>query len=181
MDDIMIFTTTLEEHHQVVAEVLSILRENKLFLKHIKCEFEQLETEYLGHVVSHNSVKMDPAKVKGIMDWPILTTRKVLRGFLRFLNFYCRFIKDFASLVHLLNILTSEKKEFIWDDQCQLAFDDLKGTVTITPILAIPTPKDPYCLETDSSGTGIRAVLSQQQDDLWHPVAFLSHSLSKVE
>ena len=56
MDDIMIFTATIEEHWQIIREVLQLLRDNKLYLKHTKCEFEQLETEYLGLVVGHNSV-----------------------------------------------------------------------------------------------------------------------------
>ena len=71
MDDIMIYTTTLEEHRQIVREVLQLLRDNKLYLKHTKCEFEQLETEYLGLVVSHNSVRMDQTKVARILDWPV--------------------------------------------------------------------------------------------------------------
>ena len=58
----MIFTMTIEEHQQIVREVLQILRDNKLYLKHTKCEFEQLKTEYLGLVISQNEVKIDPAK-----------------------------------------------------------------------------------------------------------------------
>ena len=88
MDNIMIFTVSLDEHQQIVQEVLQLLRENKLYLKHTKCEFEQLETEYLGLVVGHNSVCMDHTKVAGILEWPIPRTRKELQGFLGFLNFY---------------------------------------------------------------------------------------------
>ena len=88
MDDIMIFTATIEEHQQIVREVLQLLRENKLYLKHMKCEFEQLETEYLALVVGHNSVHMDQTKVVGILEWPVPQTRKELQGFLGFLNFY---------------------------------------------------------------------------------------------
>ena len=88
MDDIMIFTVSLDEHRQIVQEVLQLLRDNKLYLKHTKCEFEQLETEYLGLVVGHNSVRMDHTKVTGILEWPIPRTQKELRGFLGFLNFY---------------------------------------------------------------------------------------------
>ena len=98
MDDIMIFTTTIKEHRQIVKKVLQILRDNKLYLKHTKCEFEQLETEYLRLVISQNEVKMDPAKVTGVTEWPVPTKQKELRGFLGFLNFYRCFIKDFASI-----------------------------------------------------------------------------------
>ena len=98
MDDIMILTADLEEHRKIVTEVLQILRDNKLYLKHTKCEFEQSETEYLGLIVGHQTVKMDPAKVKGVTSWLVPTTRKQLRGFLGFLNFYRRFILNFAQV-----------------------------------------------------------------------------------
>ena len=88
MDDIMIFTAIIKEHQQIVQEVLQLLRDNKLYLKHTKCEFEQLETEYLSLIVGHNSVHMDQTKVVGILEWPIPRTRKELWGFLGFLNFY---------------------------------------------------------------------------------------------
>ena len=88
MDNIMIFTKTLEEHQEITQPVLQILRDNKLYLKHTKCDFEQLEMEYLRIIMSHQEVKMDSAKVSGVMEWPVPTTQKQLRGFLRFLNFY---------------------------------------------------------------------------------------------
>ena len=88
MDDIMIFTTDLDQHRQVVSKVLEILRENTLYLKHTKCKFEQSETEYLGLIVGHQMVKMDEAKVKGVTSWPVPITRKQVRSFLGFLNFY---------------------------------------------------------------------------------------------
>ena len=78
MDDIMIFTKTLDEHRQIVREVLKILHENKLSLKHTKCDFEIQETEYLGLIISEGQIKMDPGKVKGVTDWPIPKSRKEL-------------------------------------------------------------------------------------------------------
>ena len=74
----MIFTKTLKEHRTVVREVLQILRDNKLSLKHTKCDFEMVETEYLGLIVSEGQIKMDPSKVKGVTDWPIPKNRKEL-------------------------------------------------------------------------------------------------------
>ena len=78
MDNIMIFTKTLEEHQKITQQVLQILRDNKLYLKHTKCDFKQLEMEYLGIIMSHQEVKMDPAKVSGVTEWPVPTTRKQL-------------------------------------------------------------------------------------------------------
>ena len=78
MDDIMIFTKTLDEHRQIVREVLKILRENKLSLKHTKCDFETQEMEYLGLIMSEGQIKMDPGKVKGVTDWPVSKSCKEL-------------------------------------------------------------------------------------------------------
>ena len=67
LDDILIFMETLEEHWRVTRRVMELLRKNDLFLKPEKCEFEKTELEYLGVIISQNSVKMDPVKVAGVM------------------------------------------------------------------------------------------------------------------
>ena len=165
MDNIMIFTKTLEEHRIIVKEVLQILRDNKLSLKHTKCDFETVETEYLGLVVSEGQIKMDPGKVKGVINWLVPKNRKELRGFLGFLNFHCRFIEGFASTTCPLNALTSEKITFKWTPTCQEAFDMLKAKITQALALRMPTDTDPFCIETDGSRIGIGAILTQKQDD----------------
>jgi hypothetical protein len=76
MDGIMIFMMDRAEHQKIVSEVLQILRDNHLYLKHTKCEFERSETEYLELVVGHQTVKMDPVKVSGVTKWPIPTNQK---------------------------------------------------------------------------------------------------------
>ena len=72
LDDILIFTESVEQHREVTRRVLRILEENRLFLKPSKCEFEKTKVEYLGVIISHNSVEMDPVKVAGVAEWPTL-------------------------------------------------------------------------------------------------------------
>jgi len=84
MDDILIFTETDEHHAQIVREVLKILQQNNLFLKPEKCTFHASEVEYLGIIISHNQVRMDPSKTAAIRDWPIPTKKKELQRFLGF-------------------------------------------------------------------------------------------------
>ena len=180
-DDIMIFTKTLEEHWKIVWEVLQLLKDNHLTLKHMKCEFEKQETEYLGLIVAHNKVKVDQTKVKGVIDWPTPKMWKESREFSGFLNFYRRFIKDFVKVACPLNALTSEKKDFKWTDKCQMAFQSLKDILTSTPALAMLTKTNPFRVETDGSGMGLGTVLSQKQNDWWHPISFISRSLGDVE
>jgi Reverse transcriptase (RNA-dependent DNA polymerase) len=74
MDDILIATTrSLTQHYDKVAQILKKLQDNNLFLKPKKCQFYKQKVEYLGVIIGKGQVKMDPVKVKGIMDWPIPT------------------------------------------------------------------------------------------------------------
>ena len=93
LDDILIFMETLEQHREVMRRVLKLLEENQLFLKPDKCEFEQTKVEYLGVIISYNSVEMDPVKVAGVVEWPVPNNKKEVQSFLGFINFYRRFIQ----------------------------------------------------------------------------------------
>src|SRR5882762_11177990 len=93
LDDILIYTETVEEHRAVTRRVLELLQKHKLFLKPDKCEFEKTRVEYLGVVILHNSVEMDPVKVAGVADWPTPENKKEVQSFLGFVNFYRRFVR----------------------------------------------------------------------------------------
>jgi len=87
LDNILIFTETLEEHWKVTCRVLELLEKHKLYLRPDKCEFEKTTVEYLGVIISHNSVSMDPVKIAGVTEWPA-TNKKEVQSFLGFTNFY---------------------------------------------------------------------------------------------
>ncbi|CDO72200.1 hypothetical protein BN946_scf184970.g52 [Trametes cinnabarina] len=180
LDDILIFTRTLEEHRRVVREVLQILRENKLYLKDEKCEFERTKIEYLGMIISEGRVAMDPAKVAGIREWPVPCCKRELQSFLGFTNFYRRFIRDYGDIAKPLTALTGNI-EWHWGPTQAQAFAALKSAICSAPVLAIPTDNDPYRLECDASNYAVGAVLSQRQDGVWHPIAFLSKAMSSTE
>jgi hypothetical protein len=88
LDDILIFTNSLEEHHQITRLVLDRMHEHKLYLQPEKCEFEQTRIEYLGVIISHNKVEMDPVKIAGVADWPTPSNKKEVQSFVGFVNFY---------------------------------------------------------------------------------------------
>ena len=182
MDDILIFTATLEEHRRVVRRVLEILAENNVFLKPEKCVFEALEVEFVGLVISEGQVAMDPVKVAGVKDWPVPEQLVDVQSFLGFINFYRQFIEGFAHIAHPLHVLAKKDQVWAWTQEHQNVFQALKDKVTSTPILVQPHPDRPYRLETDSSDYATGAVLSQLgTDDKWHPVGFYSKGLSEVE
>jgi hypothetical protein len=89
-----------------VHEVLQVLKDNDLSLKHEKCEFEQREVEYLGVIIGDGKIRMDPVKVAGVREWAIPRTVKDVQSFLGFLNFYRRFIKGFGDHTKPLTWLT---------------------------------------------------------------------------
>src|SRR6266581_4940816 len=183
LDDILIFTETLKEHRVVTRRVLELLEKHKLYLWLDKCEFEKTMVEYLGVIISHNSVTMDLVKVVGVAEWPAPTNKKEVQSFLGFTNFYCRFIKDFSEHARLLFDLTRNDRKWNWGVDEQSAFDKLKRNVTTAPVLISPDSTKPFRIEADSSDFATGAVLSQVSpaDEKWHPVAFFSKSLSPVE
>ena len=183
LDDILIFTETLEQHREVTRRVLKLLEENQLFLKPDKCEFEQTKVEYLGVIISYNSVEMDPVKVAGVAEWPVPNNKKEVQSFLGFINFYQRFIQDFSHHACPLFNLTKNDVKWLWSQEEQSAFDTLKGLVTLAPILTSPDNSRPFRIEADSSDFATRVVLSQQSaiNGKWHLVAILSKSLLEVE
>ena len=124
---------------------------------------------------------MDPGKVKGVTDWPILKSWEKLQGFLGFLNFYCCFIENFSKIAHPLNALTYKKQPFEWTPECQHAFKQLKEKITTTLVLHMPNNEDPFDIETDRLDIGIGAILFQQQGNHWHPIAFISCSLNDAK
>ncbi|SJL08820.1 uncharacterized protein ARMOST_12191 [Armillaria ostoyae] len=180
LDDILIFSKTLEEHRKITHRVLALLRKHKLFLKAEKCEFEVLETKYLGVIISEGSIRMDPIKLAGIAEWPAPTKKKELQSFLGFANFYRRFIKGYSDIVRPMTCLTG-KEAWTWGTAQQLAFQQLKNRFAIDVILRIPTEKGQFRVEADASEGAIGAVLSQEQDGKWRPVAFLSKALTITE
>jgi hypothetical protein len=88
LDDILVFTNSLEEHRQIACLVLDHMHEHKLYLQPEKCEFEKVKIEYLSVIISHNKVEMDPVKIAGVADWPTPSNKKEVQSFVGFVNFY---------------------------------------------------------------------------------------------
>ena len=147
LDDILIFTETLDEHRRVTRHVLELLEKHKLYLRADKCEFEKTTVEYLGVIISHNSVAMDPVKIAGIAEWPAPTNKKEVQSFLGFTNFYRPFIKEFSEHAHPLFDLTRNDCAWRWKASKQSAFDKLKGSVTSAPVLISPDSTKPFCYD----------------------------------
>jgi hypothetical protein len=182
LDDILIFTKTLEEHVKIVREILQILMDAGILLKPSKCEFHVTETEFLGYIVSTTGLKMSPHKVKEVLEWKEPTTIKGMQSFLGFANFYRRFIKDYSKIAAPLMELTKKDVTYKWNDAARKAFETLKQAFTRAPVLITFDPDQPITVETDASDYALGAVLSQPgKDGKLQPVAYYSKKLQPAE
>lgn len=182
LDDINIFSNTFEEHIQHLTEVLERFRQADLKLNLEKCHFCKKELAFLGHIVSEKGIQPDPGKVEKVQNFPIPTNLTELRGFIGLASYYRRFIKDFASIVEPMHRLMRKNIPYIWNEDCQKAFEILKEKLTTAPILIYPDFTKPFVLYTDASYLGLGAILSQKDDEgNEHVVAYASRSLVGAE
>ena len=181
IDDILVFSESLEEHEKHLKEVLEKMKQHKLYLKPKKCEFFRKTVAFLGHVVSHNEVKMDPKKVQVVKDWGELETKKDVQRFLGFANFYRRFIENFAKVAEPLNAMlcnTKDNTKLMMTNEARKAQRELIEMIIKDPILKMYDGKKELKIVTDSSLHAVAATLLQQEEDkTWHPVEFQSRAL----
>jgi hypothetical protein len=189
MDDLLIATEdNLEFHKKCVQQILQKLLDHDLYLKLSKCEFHKRRIEYLGVVLEHGQVQMDPTKVKGVADWIRPQNAKDVRSFLGFTGFYRYFIKDYSKIARPLIDLTKKNLRFTWTEKQQLAFDRLKTLMCAKPVLRQPDYHKMFTLSTDASGYGVGAVLAQEGSPdpktgkpRMHPVAYYSSTFTPTE
>ncbi|KAF7762626.1 hypothetical protein Agabi119p4_9219 [Agaricus bisporus var. burnettii] len=182
MDDILIHTKTQKQLDELTKQVLQILEQNHLYLKTEKCEFETQRLEYLGVIITPDSIEMDPIKLKGIEDWPVPKTVKNVRQFIGFCNFYRKFIHNYAKIAQPLNSLMRKTKKFEWNPNAQTAFETLKQQFLKRPVLQMVDQTKPFEIECDASAFATGAVLLQRDTNGdKHPVAYYSKSLNPAE
>ncbi|KAL0313648.1 UNVERIFIED_CONTAM: Retrovirus-related Pol polyprotein from transposon.6 [Sesamum radiatum] len=144
IDDILIYSSSHEEHGQHLRTVLQILREKQLYAKFSKCEFWMEEITFLGHVISKEGVQPDPTKVKAILEWEPPKNVSKVRSFLGLAGYYRRFVKDFSVVAKPLTNLLKKNAPFNWNDKCAHSFEELKKRLTSALILALPSGDGGY-------------------------------------
>ena len=183
MDDVLIATSGKREHHtEATHKFLDMLEANDLYLKPEKCVWDSPRIDYLGLILEKGVTRMDPAKVKGVADWPVPKSVTEVHSFMGFCNFYRPFIPKYSHTAKSLNNLTKKGVPFVWDEECQKAYEMLKRRVTEEPVLAQPQLDKQFEIEVDASGYAIGAVLLQRgEDKKRHPIAYYSATLSEAE
>ena len=182
LDDILIYSNDMSEHHRHVKEVLKHLCKAGLYAKAEKCEFHSKSVEYLGYILSPSGLTMSDDKVKIIQDWLEPKKVKDIQSFLGFANFYRRFIFNYSDIVIPLTRLTRKDIPWKFDSSCQDAFNSLKKAFTSIPILTHWIPNAQLIVETDASDYALVVILSIiNEDNEVHPVAFYSHTFTAAE
>src|SRR3984893_11168365 len=183
LDDILIYSPTIEQHYKDVSAVFDLLKGNKLYVKMGKCEFFKDELEFLGHIVGKGSVKMCPDKLDAIRIWPVPTNVHELRSFLGMCGYYRKFVKGFSDIAApLFDLTKNDQLDYIWKEEHQQSFEQLRDALLTGPVLKLPDHKKDWIMYCDASGKSIGGVLAQHDDkgDL-RPVLFMSHKLGGAE
>ena len=191
LDDVIVFSSTPEEHLERLEAVFKKLSDAGLKLKPSKCKFFQSSLTYLGHLISEEGIATDPSKIQAVKEWPVPESVSQVKSFLGFVGYYRRFIKGFSKIARPLYALTkgleSQSKRIvqramvIWGEEEQRAFDQLKQACITAPISGYPDYELPFILHTDSSTEGLGAVLYQKQQGGTKVIAYASRALSKSE
>ena len=182
LDDVLIWSRTFEDHLKTLSTVLDRIKQAGLKLNRKKCEFLKEEMKYLGHVITTEGLKPDMDKIKVIQDLKAPSNVKQVRSFMGMANFFRRYLPRLAEQAKPLTKLTGKHAQFEWVPTQQKAFEDIKLTL-ITPLtLRYPDPNREFELWCDASTESIGAVLIQRdENDVPHPVHYLSHQLSKQQ
>ena len=192
LDDILVYSSSFEEHLQRLDKVFARIGEFGLKLKGKKCQLLRDQVSYLGHVVNSQGISVDSDKIEKIENWPVPQNAEELRSFLGLAGYYRRFVGNFSRLAAPLHALVPPAQvkgrpkrnnpKFVWGTEAQGAFDELKRALTQTPVLAYPDFSRAFVLEIDASLKGLGACLAQE--DLAgkrHPIAYASRGLRGAE
>jgi len=181
LDDILVFSKTFEEHCDRLSTIFDRLERYTLKLKPTKCHLFQRKVKFLGHVVSEAGIECDPDKVAAIATWPTPTNVSEVRTFCGLASYYRTFVQDFAKLAKPLHNLTQKNATFVWNQECEEAFQALKERLISAPILVPPRDEGQYVLDTDASDTALGAVLQQEQDGQLRMIGYASRALTNAE
>lgn len=181
LDDIIIVTSSFEEHCRILKEVLVRLGKANLRLSLDKCQLCRSELKYLGYVVNEQGIHVDPDKVSAILELSAPTNVKEVRRILGMASWYRRFIRNFAALTEPLTNLLRKSVKFRWSEESEASFQAIKSALVTAPILSCPDFSQPFVLQTDASSYGLGAVLTQGTGDNERVICYLSRSLSSSE
>ena len=196
LDDLLIYSNTIDEMLDRLEIVFSRLQNFGLKLKPSKVKLFQREICHLGYKITKEGITTDPDKIATIRDWKTPTNDKDLHSFLGLAGYYRKFVKNFSKIAQPLYLIldthrskkrvkttAQDKRNFTekWNKECQSAFETLKTKLITAPILGFPDFELPFILEIDASFEGLGAILSQKQEGRNVVIAYASRGLKPGE
>uniref|UniRef100_A0A1Y1MEL5 RNA-directed DNA polymerase n=1 Tax=Photinus pyralis TaxID=7054 RepID=A0A1Y1MEL5_PHOPY len=181
VDDIIIFSNTVEQHKKHLEIILRTLNENGMKLHLDKCEFFARNVKFLGFEINQRGSTVERSRLEEIGNFPRPNNLKKLRGFLGLMNYYRKFIPEFSGLSLSLVQLLRKGERFVWDDEKEAAFVNLKKALLNGIELFHPDWTKDFVLRTDASDQAVAGVLSQIQEGEDVPICFLSRVLRGPE
>jgi hypothetical protein len=179
IDDILVYSKSVEEHEQHLRVVLGKLRAHKLYAKFSKCEFWLEKISLLGHILTAEGVAVDPGKVETVSNWRQPTNVSEIRSFLGLAGYYRRFIEGFSKIArHMTEFLKKEKK-FNWTESCEKSFQELKRRLTTAPVLTLLDIQRDFVVYCDASRQGLGCVL-MQDGKVWRMLPANSNPTSRT-
>ncbi|GBG80841.1 hypothetical protein CBR_g31397 [Chara braunii] len=180
LDDILVYSRSLDENVDHLRTVLERLRQAKYKSNCDKCEFARQELEYLGHYVMPQGIRPLADKIEAIRVRPEPTNTTDVRSFMGLAGYYQCCITGYPRIAAPLTRLQSPKVPFVFDDKARWSFQALKTAMLMAPVLSIDDTTLPTRVTTDASGYGIGAVLEQHDGDDWHPMEYSSHKVPPI-
>lgn len=181
MDDIIMYSTSLQEHIENLEQVFSKLKKANLKIQLDKSEFLHREVAFLGHVITPEGVKSNPEKVKAIQSFPIPKTEKQIKSFLGLLGYYRKFIRNFSEITKPLTECLRKDRKIRLDERYIKCFEYCKQLLCKEPILQYPDFNKQFLVTTDASNVAIGGILSQGTIGSDLPICYASRTLTKTE
>ena len=181
IDDILVHTASLPEHDKILAKVRATLQQAGITLNDAKCHLRQSEVKYLGHQVTPEGIRPDPAKLRAIAELKEPANVEELRRVLGLFTYLSRFLPDMATVAAPLRLLLRNEAAWTWSTPQQQALAKMKHLAASAPCLAFFEPGRTTAVTADASGYGLGGALLQEHNGMWKPVAYASRSLTQAE
>lgn len=181
IDDIIIYSRSINEHLNHIERVLSLLHNANFRLNANKCFFVREKILFLGHEIDDRGIRPCPEKTRAITNLPIPTTTKAATSFVKMAEYYRNHIPNFSTIAQPLFDLTRKNAKFQWGRSQQNAFDQIKTFLVNRPLLHFPDSDRTFIIQVDASEVGIGGVLMQNIEQGDQPIAYMSQKLNRQQ
>ncbi len=181
LNDILIYSDDLKMHCSHVHKVLKKLNERALYVKKLKSRFKTKKIKFLDYVIQFEQIKKNSEKTNAVRNWPSPKWVKEVQAFLRLMNYYQKFVFNYAKIAEPLTQLTHKNERWHWDKEQKNAFHTLKKSLSRMAHLRILNSTCKKVLKTDASDFTVDACLYQIKDEQQRLIAYQLRKLSELK